>query len=87
MRALDARLPELTSQEVERLEQQPCWTVAEAARYLRVGSKVIRCRIDAGEIFVYRIGRWIRIPRARFIADLEDGRLVLPEDGGSTLAR
>ncbi len=87
MSARDASLPELTTSEVERLEQQPCWTVAEAARYLRVGPKVIRSRIDDGSVFVHRVGRWIRIPRDRFLADLETGRLALPEEDESTVER
>jgi excisionase family DNA binding protein len=47
--------------------ERPWLSVAEVAAATGEGEKVIRAAIDAGQIPVLRIGRYVRIPTAAFL--------------------
>ncbi len=63
-------------------------TVAEAARYLRVGTRQLRALISRHELYAARIGRSIRIPRSSIEAFLagpgneHEGAQLAVVDGG-----
>lgn len=50
--------------------EQPWLKVAELAEITGDGEKVIRAAIDAGQIPSIRVGRYIRIPTARFLREV-----------------
>ena len=42
-------------------DEEQSYTIAEAARILRVSKDTVRRRIKAGEIEIFRVGRVVRI--------------------------
>lgn len=45
--------------------ERPWLTVAELARITGEGEKAIRAALDAGQLPLLRVGRYVRIPTAR----------------------
>ena len=58
-------IPLRREREIERPQQQPCWTVPELAAYLQVGRRTISTWIGQGRLKAHRLSNRVTVIEPR----------------------